>query len=161
MSKKQIRPMRAEELFDALRLCMQVFLRFNAGLCTQEGIKEFASCLDHDFILSRLGDGELRFWVAADDEEIVGVCAMRGLAHIELLFVSEAYQGQGVGKNLLKHALIDSRNIDESIYKVTANVYPAARPFFARMGFAETGDMQILDGIPFIPMAVTGTIQYK
>lgn len=79
---------------------------------------------------------------------------MRGLDHIQLLYVDGEYHRQGVGSNLLKHAFIDCRSIDPSIRRITVNASPYSRGFFLKQGFRAAAAEHQEDGLTVIPMAL-------
>ncbi len=154
--KKVIAPLPSEELEEALALVWDVFSTCESEELPQEAIDEFWERIDYEYMLHRMGDGTLRFWGAYDDGYLVGVCAMRDLSHIELLYVDPEYQRQGIATNLLKHALIDCRELDDSIRRITANATPFSRGFFLKMGFTATAAEHKEDGLILIPMALEG-----
>ena len=97
-------------------------------------------------------------WGAFDDDFLVGVCAMRDLSHIELLYVDGAYHRQGIATNLLKHAFIDCKELDETLNRVTVNATPFSRGFFLKQGFTATAAERKVDGLTYIPMALQGEV---
>lgn len=153
-SRKRIVPLPAEELEEALALVWEVFSDFEAPELSQEALDEFWDRIDYEYMLHRMGDGALRFWGAYDGDALVGVCAMRALRHIELLFVDGAYHRQGVATNLLKHALIDGRTLDDGLSRVTVNATPYSRGFFLKQGFRAVAAEHQEDGLTVIPMAL-------
>lgn len=154
--KKTIGPMTGCELEEALALVWEVFSDFEAEDLPQEALDEFWARIDYEYMLQRAGDGEIRFWGAWDDDYLVGVCAVRDLRHIELLYVDGEYHRQGIGTNLLKHAFIDCRDLDESVHRFTVNATPYSRGFFLKQGFTAVAAEHKEDGLILIPMALEG-----
>ncbi|MBQ7492271.1 MAG: GNAT family N-acetyltransferase [Clostridia bacterium] len=153
-SRKQIVPLPSEELEEALALVWEVFSDFESRELPQEALDEFWNRIDYEYMLHRMGDGELRFWGAYDAGELVGVCAVRDLRRIELLYVDGDYHRQGVATNLLKHALIDCRTLDDTVTRVTVNATPYSRGFFLKQGFRTVAPEHTEDGLTLIPMAL-------
>ena len=151
---KTIGPLPGCQLEEALALVWDVFSTFESQDLPQEALDEFWSRIDYEYMLQRAGDGEIRFWGAYDDDYLVGVCAMRDLRHIELLYVDGEYHRQGVATNLLKHALIDCKELDETIRRITVNATPYSRGFFLKQGFRATAAEHKEEGLTVIPMAL-------
>lgn len=154
--KKTIGPLTGCELEEALALVWEVFSDFEAEDLPQQALDEFWARIDYEYMVQRAGDGEIRFWGAWDEDYLVGVCAMRGLDHIELLYVDGEYHRQGIATNLLKHALIDCKDLDEDLHRVTVNATPYSRGFFLRQGFTAVAPEHKEDGLVLIPMALEG-----
>ncbi len=155
---KTIGPLTGCMLEEALALVWEVFSECEAEKLSQEALDEFWARIDYEYMLQRAGDGEIRFWGAFDDDYLVGVCAMRDLSHIELLYVDPAYHRQGIATNLLKHAFIDCKELDESLHRVTVNATEFSRAFFLKQGFAATAAQRTVDGLLQIPMALEGQV---
>mgnify|MGYP000750281468 FL=1 len=145
--QKTIGPLPGCQLEEALALVWDVFSTFESEELSQEALDEFWSRIDYEYMLQRAGDGDIRFWGAWDGDYLVGVCAMRGLDHILLLYVDGEYHRQGVASNLLKHAIIDCRSIDPSIRRITVNATPYSRGFFLKQGFRATAAERQEDGL--------------
>lgn len=116
---------------------------------TEEGIKEFYRAAS-SFIHERPGNHFVL--VASSANKIVGMIDVRDCSHICLFFVSRDFHKKGVGKLLLTKAISkciaqsgESKNIDvnSSIYAVEA---------YKRLGFIQTKEEQIINGIKFVPM---------
>ncbi len=153
---KEIRKLVSSEIDDAMGLVWEVFSECNACDCTEEGIDEFWRTIDLEYIIHRFGDGHIALWGAFDDGFLVGVCGMLEHGRISLLFVDIEYQGQGVGKNLLKKAIIDCKAADDTLDKVVVNSTSFAKGFFKDMGFEEAGEEQTQAGITSTPMELRG-----
>jgi len=156
MDKREIRPLGSEELIGALDLIWSVFAEFEAPACSDEGIDEFWSHIDYEYLLHRFGEGVIRFWGAFENGTMVGVCAVRDLDHILFLYVKGDYHRRKIGSLLLKKAMMDCREIDPHLSRVTVHSSVYALPFFQAMGFTPTGGQQEQNGMVFIPMEVSG-----
>lgn len=153
-SNKELRPLAGCEIEEALGLVWDVFSECEAADCDQEGVDEFWARIDYEYLLQRAGDGEVSFWGAFDDGRLAGVCMTREPNIVELLYVDGEYQGQGVGKNLLKKAVLDMKTRAPDLTRVTAAVTEGARGFFAAQGFAPAGEPYRVGGLSYLPMAV-------
>lgn len=76
------------------------------------------------------------FWVALEDSEIVGCCALHvvgweGLAEVKSLSVNKDAQKSGIGKKLVKKCIVDAKKI--GVTKVFALTY--VPDFFLKSGF--------------------------
>lgn len=151
---KEIRPLAGCEIEEALGLVWDVFSEYQADECGQEGIDEFWGKIDYEYLLQRAGDGEVRFWGAFDEGMMVGVCMLREPCHVELLYVDGKYQGQGVGSNLLKKAVMDAKEQNPLLQRVTADVTEDAEGFFRTQGFTPAGEPYDFSGLTYTPMAV-------
>ncbi|MDH3646588.1 MAG: GNAT family N-acetyltransferase [Gammaproteobacteria bacterium] len=91
------------------------------------------------------------YYVAFDQEPLVGVIGMRGYSHVYHLFVAEEMQHQGVGRKLWDRASRDSlAAINLSEFTVYSSRY--AEAFYHRLGFRRTGDEKERQGVIAIPM---------
>lgn len=151
---KEIRPLAGCEIEEALGLIWDVFSEYQAPDCTEEGVDAFWSRIDYEYLLQRAGDGEVRFWGAFDDGRMVGVCMLREPGLVELLYVDGEYQGQGVGKNLLKKAVLDAKVQDPLLQSITVNAPDGTEDFFRAQGFIPVGEPYESGGLIYIPMAV-------
>lgn len=142
------------EIEEALGLVWDVFSEYEAPECTEEGVDEFWAKIDYEYLLQRAGDGEVRFWGAFDEGRMVGVCMMHEPGQVELLYVDGEYQGKGVGTSLLKKAVLDMKEQDAWLRRITANVPESAEGFFLTLGFASSGAPYASGGMTYLPMAV-------
>ena len=126
----------------ALNLVWKVFLEFEAPDYTQNGIDEFCKSIHDNTYLS-----QLTMYGAYYNNKIVGVIATRNCGtHIALFFVDKKYQRQGVGKKLFQTIL------ENKISKLTVNSSPFAIPIYHKLGFKDTAEEQVINGLRFTPM---------
>lgn len=154
--ERVIRLLAGCEMEEALALVWEGFSDFQSEGCTEESIDEFWSAIDYEYMLQQYGDGTIRFWGAFEDDFLVGVCAIREMRRVELLYVDAAYQRKGVGTSLLKKAVLDTKEIDPGLGRLLVKASPYSVPFFEAMGFAPIGSEQTEEGLRFLPMAVEG-----
>jgi amino-acid N-acetyltransferase len=87
--------------------------------------------------LNELYESMRDFVVYEDDGIIKGVCALRilweDLAEVRSLAVREEYQGQGIGKTLVRRCLKEAKSL--GIKRVFALTYQS--DFFMRLGFVD------------------------
>src|SRR5574341_1472517 len=98
--------------------------------------------------------GSFRYHVMLINDELVGVVGIRDNAHLYHLFVAKAFQGQGFGRRLLRHAAavcLDGGNPGE----FTVNSSTNAVTVYEKLGFVATAPVQQRDGIWFVPMKLT------
>ena len=152
--KREIRELTADELGTALDLVWDVFAASIAPAVSDEAIDEFWSAIDYEYMLHRFGDGQVRFWGALEDGAPVGVCAVRDLQRIMLLFVTKEHQGRGVGSALLKKAVMDCKARDGGLDRVTLGALPGSVGFFEKLGFRAVGAPDGSDPLQAVPMAL-------
>lgn len=153
---REIRLLAGCEMEEALALVWEGFSDFQSEGCSEETIDEFWSSIDQEYMIQQYGDGTIRFWGAFEDEFMVGVCAIREMRQIELLYVDAEYHRLGIGSSLLKKAVMDTKEIAPDMDRLRVNASPYSVPFFKAMGFEAVGEEQELDGLKFVPMAVQG-----
>lgn len=138
----EIRKIKPEETDEIIRLALSVFMEFEAPDDSEEGVRAFKAFLSDREMLSLF-----TIYGAFENENPVGMLAVRDGIHISLFFVDGAHQRKGIGTALFRHFLSQARP-----NTVTVNAAPFARPFYRRFGFTET-DAEILEsGIRYMPM---------
>ena len=147
--------MRAGEEEELSRLVMRAFDEFVAPDLPPEGRERFS---DHASPV-RLGAPERQqeTAVAFIDGRLAGVGRIgrrNETPHIDLLFVEKEMHGQGVGRELVKRLLDIARKNDSAAERVTVNATRFAVPFYARAGFAPSGEERTENGIISIPMEI-------
>lgn len=146
------------EMEEALALVWEGFSDFQAEGCSEETIDEFWRSIDQEYMIQQYGDGTIRFWGAFEDDFMVGVCAIREMQQVELLYVDAQYHRLGIGSSLLKKAVMDTKEIALDLNQLRVNASPYSVPFFKAMGFEATGELQEIDGLKFLPMTVQGLL---
>jgi GNAT superfamily N-acetyltransferase len=135
-----------------MALVWEVFTRERAADCTDAGVEDFWASTDFEYMIHRMGDGALQFWGALDGDRLVGVCALRELCRVELLFVAEDFQGQGAGAALLKQALLDAKALHPLLSRVTVEALGDSAGFFRAVGFRPAGAAYVEEGLLKTPM---------
>jgi [ribosomal protein S5]-alanine N-acetyltransferase len=128
---------------EGLNLALQVFMEFEAPDYNAEGIANF-----REFVTNIEKTDGLVMYGAFKGDTLVGMGATRnGGRHISLLFVDSDFQGQGIGKQLIRAML---RKCPECI--ITVNSSPFAVEIYKKMGFEATNHELLKDGIRYTPM---------
>lgn len=119
------------------------------------GAEEFLQTLRPEAVALRLQSSSFKTWVGkVRGNALTGVVVVREGSHLFHLFVAEAFQGLGCGRQLLQHAL--SHVATGPAPDITVNATPHARGFYERLGFAATGPAVETRGVAFIPMRRPG-----
>lgn len=135
--------LKKEEVRPALDLALDVFQKYEAPDYSDEGIKNFNSCLN-DTEFTNL----LKCYGAFDGTKIVGMLATRSEGtHIALFFVNGSYHKQGIGKQLFALACADNKS-----GTFTVNSSPYASEVYHHLGFIDTDTQKVQDGLIFTPM---------
>lgn len=141
------------KLKEALDLVWLVFFEFEAPVYDKKGVDSFREFIQPEQIAQRIASKEMKFWVDIEQNEIVGVIAVRGDSHISLLFVQKEYQRRGIAKKLIQ-ALITHCVNENQVKHITVNASPYAVNIYAHMGFVARSGEQTVDGIRFTPMTL-------
>ncbi len=142
LERQYARPLLAEEIPEAIDLIWEVFLRFEAPVYSEEGIRTFCASLGDP-----VRTASLKWYGAFENGYLVGVLCMRAPQHIADFFVKESYQGKGHGRRLFERMQQDYERKE-----FTVNSSPYAVPIYHKLGFCDTGKEQTVDGLRFTPM---------
>lgn len=138
-------------LIHALSLINATFDEFEAPDYSEEGIQEFKQFIERKKLSKNLADGQLIMWGCFQEGSLIGVIAVRPPNHIALLFVDKNYHRQGIAsllcQTVLKQIIRATKSPD-----ITVNSSPYAEKFYKSFGFTKTDNLQIVNGIQFIPM---------
>jgi GNAT superfamily N-acetyltransferase len=99
-------------------------------------------------IIDRFTKGNL-FYIAEDENEIVGAIELRDFNHISLFFVDKKYQTRGIGKSLFKKIL---QAVGDHSSFVEVHSSPYARDIYAKMGFELESELLEQNGIKYYKM---------
>lgn len=138
----EIRRISEFEMENALQLTWNTFLEYEAPDYTEEGVMEFKKCIDdEDWIKSRVFIG------AFENNELLGLIALKDYNHIALFFVDGKYHRKGIGKKLFLKAC----ELNKSGF-YTVNSSPYAVDVYEHLGFQATSLEQNVNGLRFLPM---------
>ena len=149
MLEFKIEELKIENLEEAIEVIKVTFLKFEAPDYSKEGTENFFKFANYETIKENLSK-TMKIYVAKVEEKIVGVIGYRDNSHINLLFVLEEYQHNGIAKALYNLVIEKCRNA--STNKVTVNSSPYAHNVYLKLGFIDDNQMQEVDGIKFYPM---------
>lgn len=148
----EIRKIEPEERENALKLVLDVFMKFEAPEYPEEGIRNFQA-----FVSNKEATAKLDMYGAFKDSDIIGVLAMREQGtHISLFFVDERYHRQGIGRALFEYMLKLTNP-----KQLTVHAAPYAVEIYRRLGFVETDAERIEDGIRYTPMRLQREIHKR
>lgn len=138
-----IRKIKQEEIERTLCLVWEIFQEYESPDYTKEGVQEFYKSIHDENYLSKLD-----WYGAFIGEELVGTIATRNKgAHIALFFVDGKYHRQGIGRNLFQ--TVKSKCCSD---KMTVNSSPYAVKVYHKLGFVDTNEEQVVNGLRFTPM---------
>jgi len=146
-----LREMRAGEETKVSGLVREVFDRFVAPQFSQEGIDEFRDYVRAGALERRAGEGHIVL-LAVENDALLGMIEMRQGNHISLLFVREAQQGRGIGRELVSRAVQCCGPVDEAAASIKVHASLNSVGFYRKVGFLPEGPERIEHGIRYIPM---------
>jgi GNAT superfamily N-acetyltransferase len=118
------------------------------------GAEAFLVSMTADAIAGYIRDEGFHYLVARDrDGVMAGAAALRHDNHLFHLFVSPAWQRQGVATQLWREVLRYAKQQGREGRPFAVNATPYAVPFYERMGFKVSGARVETRGIAFIPMS--------
>jgi GNAT superfamily N-acetyltransferase len=132
---------------------LRAFDAYVAPGYSPEGVATFRDYARPDALAERSRDNHFVL-VAERGGEVAGMIEMRGYAHLSMLFVDPRHHRSGVGKELFARALDVCRTSNPGLERVTVNSSPYAVPIYERLGFASSGEEQVVNGMRFIPMTL-------
>ncbi len=143
MDQTNIREITLPDRKQAMKLVMDVFQEFEAPEYAPEGIKTFREYIENEEVINALD-----MYGAWADNKMVGVIASKNEgSHISLFFVDGKYHQRGIGRKLFR---VLAENSSSSV--ITVNSSPYAVEIYRHLGFSETSEEQLRDGIRYTPM---------
>ena len=150
------RAMKAGEEQQVCDLVVRVFTKFVAPLYSPEGVHEFLTyAADPGQLRSRLRANRFVLVAEIGGRRIVGAIEVRNCDHISLFFIDGDSQRKGIGRELWRRALDACLANREDLTKITVHSSPNAVEAYQRLGFQPEGPEQTINGIRFVPMALT------
>jgi GNAT superfamily N-acetyltransferase len=107
----------------------------------------FAKTLSVQSFSERFGDSGFKNYVFEEENQIVGYVALKNDGHLYHLFVSEQFQGKGIGRQLWQYA---KGRCPSSRFSVRSSIF--AVPVYKQFGFLEFDGVGTKDGISFQAM---------
>ena len=131
-------------------LILRVFHMSVAPTYSKGGIDTFTGILTPSFLVEKETE---KFTVVSELKgRIVGVLTMINASHIALLFVEPEFQGNGVGKGLIRYGIDLSLKRRPDLDTITVSSSPNSTSFYQSVGFAAVGEERDEDGMRFLPM---------
>ena len=149
MLEYKIEELKLENLEEVIKVIETTFFKFEAPEYSKEGVENFFKFANYETIKEKLNIN-MKMYVAKVNEKIVGVIGYRDNSHINLLFVLEEYQHNGIAKALYNLVVENCKNSNTK--KITVNSSPYAHEVYKKFGFIDNDKMQEVDGIKFYPM---------
>ena len=149
MLEYKIEELNLENLEEAINVIEDTFMKFEAPDYSKQGIENFFKFANYKIIKENLSKN-MKMYVAKVNEKIVGVIGYRDNSHINLLFVLEEYQHNGIAKALYNLVLENCKNANTK--RITVNSSPYPHNVYLKLGFIDDNQMQEVDGIKFYPM---------
>lgn len=138
-----IQPLEKTEAASAITFAWEVFQQFKAFEYSQAGIDEFYQTIHDEKWLCTL-----RIYGAFSNHKLIGMIAIGDQGnHISLFFIKKEYHGKGIGRLLLQ-----SIQCENTSGFISVNSSPYAVPIYQKLGFIESANEQVVNGIRFIPM---------
>jgi GNAT superfamily N-acetyltransferase len=152
MGKITIREMLEKESSKVFELVKAGFDEFVKPDLTEEGTSEFFRAAQN-FIFDKPNNHFI--FVANFENAIIGMIDVRDNNHICLFFVDKKFQKEGVGRKLLEQALSKCISQAPEIRSIDINSSTFAVNAYERLGFVQTQEEQLANGIRFVPMVKT------
>ena len=131
-------------------------MEFEAPSFSKRGVDSFLDFLWGKRVREMLADGDFKVWVcySYNENELVGMLALREACHISLAFVRGDFHRQGIGRMLYAEAkkFAKAKAPASGTEVITVNASEYGIPFYKAMGFHETDMQQCADGIIYTPM---------
>jgi len=142
-----------EDLKRAFELVGEVFSEFVAVDYSEQGKNTFESYLKKMLqdTPGYLEVGDKKVWGYYQDDEIIGVFAIRDISHISIMFVDKEYHRKGIAKKMFT-VFLDELKKNKEVKQITVNSSPYAVKVYEHLGFVKMGEQCEKDGIVFTPM---------
>lgn len=130
----------------AMTMIWRTFLKYDGKDYTEEGIQNFFEFITDDTIYRSFLLGTYQMLVALDGGKVIGAASIRNRTHLSLLFVDEAYHGQGVGSSLMNQ-LCHYLKEEEGENYMSLKAAPVAVDFYRKLGFRIVSPEEEVSGI--------------
>lgn len=149
-----IRKITSNEVEDAMKLALEVFMQFEAPDYGPNGVDTFKrDIVENQEYIKNAKLGKCPIYGAIEGDKIVALIGMRSnKTHINLVFTKREYHRRGIAKSIFNYLLNDIINENPSLEEITLNSSPYGLPFYLAIGFIPLSDEQEMNGIRFTPM---------
>lgn len=137
------------DLSSIVRLTTSLVERFIVQDCTPDGALHLLNSMNEAATQERFA-GAYRYFVACDDDEIVGVVATQEDRHLFHLFVAASHQRRGIARDLWQIAR-DACLANGNRGRFTVNSSRGSRRVYESFGFVAQPEV-VMNGVPFVPM---------
>ncbi len=142
-----IRELAYEDFEAAAIVLWKSFYQAEKNNHTMAGMERFRDLVSPVSLSMNTYDGNIELFGYFQDDDLVGVGALKEKKHILLLYVLKEKQGLGFGKELL---LYMERKCTGD--RISLNSSDAAVSFYEKFGFIKTGERRIEKDLIFTPM---------
>lgn len=149
-----IRKIFSNEVEEAMKLALEVFMQFEAPDYGDAGVDNFKrDIVENPTFIDNAKNGLCPIYAAFDDDKMVALIGMRSSkTHINLVFTKKEYHRKGIATAIFKFLLNDLLNENPSLNELTLNSSPYGLPFYISLGFIPLSEEQEINGIRFTPM---------
>ena len=149
-----IRKITSNEVEDAIRLALEVFMQFEAPDYHPSGVETFKrDIVENPEYLEKAKQGVCPIYGAFDGNAIVALIGMRSdRKHINLVFTKKEYHRRGIATAIFRYLLNDILKENPALDALTLNSSPYGLPFYIALGFIPLSEEQETNGIRFTPM---------
>lgn len=127
----------------AAALSLEVYIQCGKEDFDEQGLETFKSFVNDKEVVDNLV-----IYGAFDGVNLVGILATKNEGkHISLFFIRKEYHRKGIGKRLF-----DALIADNPVPEMTVNSSSYAVPFYRSLGFKETQEAQVTNGLRYVPM---------
>lgn len=147
-----VKRLQVEELQQALDLAWEVFEIDVAPTYPEEGVAEFREFISFERMRPLVQSREVSFFGAMEGDQLCGISAIQTDGHIILLFVGKVWQRRGAAR-MLFYAMQQYCVIERAVVQMTVSATPNAVEAYKHLGFIQTNNEQMQDGIRYVPMA--------
>lgn len=154
MNNIVIRRINSNEVKDALKLALDVFMEFEAPVYALEGVETFKKdIIENEEFIKNAESGICPIYGAFDNNKMVAIIGIRSnKTHINLVFTKKEYQRKGIARAIFNYLLKDLLKENPLLKEITLNSSPYGLPFYLSIGFVALSDEQEINGIRFTPM---------
>ena len=147
-----IEELKCEEINIFSNMVNNIFDEFVGKDYSEEGNNTFKDYINPENILGRLSNKTSKFYVAKNNNEIIGILEIKNIDHISLFFVKKEYHRKGIGKRLFDNYIKALKQDNNGIKIISVNSSIYAEKIYLKLGFIKTDEMQEKNGIKYIPM---------
>lgn len=150
MRKIKIKYAEAKDWDAAIAVVWVTFQQIASQVSSEEAVKDFRDGLTSTQLYIDFLQGRYPLFCAYEGHKMVGVLALKDMAHISLLFVRKEFQGMGIGTRLLKACRAYCKK--QGVQELTVNAISTGIPFYQANGFTAFAEERLENGLRYTPM---------